>query len=98
MPPPEGSAARIEQQAADWLARQAGGSWSALDQAQLTQWLEASTAHKVAFLRLDAVWRQTQRLKALGAASGRDPHLRDHHRAFTGITIARSRWPPESCW
>lgn len=69
MPPPEGSAARIEEQAADWLARQARGSWSAIDQAQLTQWLEASTAHKVAFLRLEAAWRQANRLKALGVAS-----------------------------
>lgn len=75
MPPPEGSAAQIEKQAADWLVRQSGGSWSAIDQAQLTQWLEASTAHRVAFLRLDAAWQQANRLKALGVAHRpqRDP-------------------------
>jgi hypothetical protein len=31
-------------------------------------WLEASTAHRVAFLRLDAAWQQANRLKALGVA------------------------------
>jgi transmembrane sensor len=66
VPPREGSAAAIEQQAADWLARQGSTSWSATDQAQLSQWLETSTAHKVALLRLDAAWSQANRLKALG--------------------------------
>ena len=69
MPPREGSAAQIERQAADWLAKQARGAWSATDEAQLTQWLEAATANKVAFLRLEAAWQQADRLKALGAAS-----------------------------
>jgi transmembrane sensor len=69
VPAHEDSAAGIEHRAADWLARQASGSWSATDQTQLTQWLEASTAHKVAFLRLEAAWSQASRLKALGAAS-----------------------------
>jgi transmembrane sensor len=67
--PREGSAAQIEQQAADWLARRAGSSWSANDAAQLAAWLDSATAHKVAFLRLDSAWQQANRLKALGAAA-----------------------------
>lgn len=68
MPPRAGSAAQIERQAADWLAKQAGSAWSPADAAQLTQWLEASTAHKVAFLRLEAAWQQANRLRALRGA------------------------------
>lgn len=66
MPPDEDSAAQIERQAADWLARRTGSAWSVADQEQLTRWLEASTANKVAFLRLESVWNQADRLKALG--------------------------------
>lgn len=69
MSPSEDSAARIERQAADWLARQASNAWSATDQAQLTQWLESSTANKVAYLRLEAAWARANRLSALGVAS-----------------------------
>ena len=83
MPPSEGSAAAIEQQAADWLARQASGSWSATEQAQLTQWLDTSTAHRVSFLRLEAAWSQANRLKALGVTSrpARVPRRRTRRRA-----------------
>lgn len=69
MPPREDSAAQIERQAADWLALQAGSNWSATDQAELTRWLEASTANKVAYIRLEAAWNQANRLKALGVTA-----------------------------
>lgn len=61
------SSRQIEQTAAAWLARRDAGDWSERDQAQLDAWLDASVAHRVAFVRLDAAWRQTDRLKALGA-------------------------------
>jgi transmembrane sensor len=61
------SAEQIEELAADWLARREGACWSATDEAQLTAWLQASTAHKVAFLRLEAAWTRANRLKALAA-------------------------------
>lgn len=60
------NSAQIEEQAADWLAKRACVSWSASDEQQLADWLQASTAHKVAFLRLEAAWNQANRLKALG--------------------------------
>lgn len=58
---------RIEQDAADWLARRESGDWRDQDQARLQQWLEADIAHRVAFLRLEHMWTQSGRLKALGA-------------------------------
>jgi transmembrane sensor len=44
----------IEQQAAGWLARKDGDGWSVAEQAQLDQWVGLSTAHRVAWLRLEA--------------------------------------------
>jgi transmembrane sensor len=61
------SSRQIELIASAWLARRDGDEWSAHDQLQLDAWLQESTAHRVAYLRLDAAWRQSDRLKALGA-------------------------------
>jgi transmembrane sensor len=58
---------QIEHDAAAWLARRDGAGWSAADARALDAWLAASTAHKVEFLRLEAAWLQSGRLKALGA-------------------------------
>jgi transmembrane sensor len=61
------SSIRIERAAAAWLARRDAGGWAARDQAEFDAWLAASTAHRVAWLRLQAAWRESGRLKALGA-------------------------------
>ncbi len=61
------SSSQIELLASAWLARRDGSGWSIHDQLQLDTWLLESTAHRVAYLRLDAAWRQSDRLKALGA-------------------------------
>ncbi|MCL1634393.1 FecR domain-containing protein [Luteimonas sp. SX5] len=61
------SSRQIERTAAAWLAQRDGGRWSERDQARLEAWLSASTAHRVAFLRLESAWQQSDRLKALGA-------------------------------
>ena len=58
---------QIELTAADWLARRESGDWSADDGARLEAWLAAATAHRVAFLRLEAAWVESGRLKALAA-------------------------------
>lgn len=59
--------AAIEEVASAWLIRRDSGVWSEDDQARLTAWLEASSLHRVAFLRLEASWEEAARLKALGA-------------------------------
>lgn len=63
----------IEQAAADWIALRsdAGRAWTLGDQAALDAWLAQSTAHQVAFIRLQAVWQRGDRLKALGAGMPR---------------------------
>lgn len=75
----EGSG-QIERRAAEWLARRDGGEWSPADAAALQTWLAAATAHRVAFLRLEAAWNQAGRLKALGAG------------VASGVLPARHQW------
>jgi transmembrane sensor len=58
---------QIEAQAADWLARRDALGWLPADEAALNAWLSRSTAHNVAFIRLEAAWNASQKLKALGA-------------------------------
>jgi transmembrane sensor len=59
----------VEEAAAAWLVRRDAGHWKASDQAELEQWLEASTAHMVAFIRLETAWQRTHRLKSLGGGA-----------------------------
>jgi transmembrane sensor len=65
---------QIEEIAAAWLARRDGDGWSVADQAALTEWLDASTRHRVAYIRLEAAWQQTRRLKALAQCAVRCPN------------------------
>jgi transmembrane sensor len=58
---------QIDAAASDWLIRRESGAWNAADQAGLDEWLNASTLHRVAFLRLELAWEDAARLKALGA-------------------------------
>jgi transmembrane sensor len=57
----------IEETAAQWFVRRQGTTWTADDQARLDEWLQAATAHRIAFIRLDAAWEHSARLQALGA-------------------------------
>ena len=61
----------IEGCAADWIAERdrCGGHLPAERAAALAAWLAASTAHRVAFLRLDAAWQRADRLRALQSAT-----------------------------
>jgi transmembrane sensor len=57
----------IEATAADWFARRESAEWVADDEARLAAWLDESTAHRIAFIRMVSAWEQSGRLKALGA-------------------------------
>jgi len=61
------NSAEIEATAASWFAKREGGDWNAADQAQLEAWLDSSTAHRIAFVRIMTAWERSGRLKALGA-------------------------------
>ncbi|SEM12601.1 FecR family protein [Pseudoxanthomonas sp. GM95] len=63
---------RTERRAAAWLVRRDGEAWDAAAQAELDQWLAQDIAHRVAFLRLEAAWEESGRLKALGAGMAHD--------------------------
>jgi transmembrane sensor len=73
----------IERIAADWLARRDSGTLSLAEEAAFADWLNASVAHRVSYLRLNATWIRTQRLAAL-----------EHRAAFAypfAATAARLR-------
>lgn len=57
--------AAIEKRAAQWRLRQERPDWSAADQAALEAWLEESTAHRVAWLRMEYGWEKVGRLASL---------------------------------
>lgn len=57
----------IEDHAAAWLARRDSGTWSPDDEVEFKQWVSASSARRVALLRMEVVWKETGRLKALSA-------------------------------
>lgn len=58
---------KIEQEAADWLARRDSASWSDTDQQAFDNWLQASSINRAEYLRMEHVWEESLRLKALGA-------------------------------
>ena len=72
---PSAKAQDIEAAAAAWFERREWSEWDAAAQAALEAWLSESTAHRIAFVRLEAAWEQAERLKALGAGAplGRVP-------------------------
>jgi transmembrane sensor len=55
-------AERIEAAAADWLARRDNDNWTAREQQAFDAWLQESTAHRIAYLRLDSAWSGADRL------------------------------------
>lgn len=55
----------IEEQAALWRYRQEQLQWSPAEQAELEAWLEAATAHRVAWLRMSHGWEKVGRLASL---------------------------------
>jgi transmembrane sensor len=62
-----GRAEDIEAAAAAWFERREWSGWGDDDDKALQAWLSESTAHRVAFVRLEAAWERAERLKALGA-------------------------------
>src|SRR5690606_8994575 len=80
---------RIEQRAAEWLSRREQPGWTSADQAALEAWLDADTAHKLAFWRLEHGWAKADRLAALrGGMPLQDAPARPRARR------ARHAWLP----
>lgn len=81
---------QIEARAAQWLAQRESAVWGESDQAQLNEWLEASTLNRVAYLRLEAGWEQANRLRAVGAGlpRGKVPSPADLLKNANASTLA----------
>jgi transmembrane sensor len=63
---PEIVATPEESEAAEWIAvRGSQKEWSSERQAELEAWLARSLANRVAYIRINATWRRTDRLAAL---------------------------------
>jgi transmembrane sensor len=58
---------KIEEAAARWLARRESDSLTDAEQAAFDAWLEQRTEHRIAYIRLEAAWNHSERMRALGA-------------------------------
>jgi transmembrane sensor len=59
---------QVEEAAAAWLLRRESPEWSQADDVELAAWLSAAATHRVSYMRLRSVWRQTGRLKVASGA------------------------------
>jgi transmembrane sensor len=59
--------ARIEEEAAEWLARRDSCRWSEADENAFEVWQSRATANRIAVIRLRTAWQHADRLQALGA-------------------------------
>jgi len=75
MSEPRRSAMELEAEAASWLERRDGDSWSEDDQEKLDAWLK-EPAQRLAYLRLYAAWNYADRLAALRRAPAGQPAAR----------------------
>jgi len=55
----------VDFEAAQWIERRDCTQWTESDEAKFNVWINASAYHRVAFLRLDSGWKNTERLAAL---------------------------------
>jgi len=93
---------KIEQAAATWLARRESSDWSAADESRFVQWQQQATAHRVAVIRLSAMWEEADRLQALGAGVAIDampaPGAWRLSAADLGRPEPRLVWQPPRLW
>lgn len=97
--PQSSGATAIELRAAHWVAIQRNRQgWSEEQQSELDIWLAQSLAHRVAYIRIEATWRRTDRLAALrrpmressGSNSSRKALWMRIAAAFGLVTVAAS--------
>src|SRR5882762_11973961 len=89
------NSAEIEATAASWFAKREGGDWHAADQAQLEAWLDSSTAHRIAFIRVMTAWERSGRLNALGAGVPAGTIPPRGSWGFTPSSIVATPWAPQ---
>ena len=70
---------RLQDEAVTWLVRRDGNEWSQETQTQFDDWLAQSTAHRVAFLRLEAGWEGGKKERHLMALPAYDQCIKASH-------------------
>lgn len=92
---PEFDATPEESRAAEWVAARRNPDWNEAQQAELDNWLAKSVANRVAYVRMDATWRRTDRIAALRKPMRDVPQAAQSRRGrwvrlagFIGITAA----------
>jgi transmembrane sensor len=84
-------AQRIEREASRWLAARDAGNCSAELEAEFDAWLQADIRHRVAFLKLEAAWRRSDRLRELRPLDrAMDPDLLRPARRYGSLALAAS--------
>lgn len=58
-------ALEVDRIASEWLERRAFGPWAESDQREFESWFTESLAHRIAFVRLEAGWKRTERMTVL---------------------------------
>jgi transmembrane sensor len=77
----------IEARASQWLAARDAGALTREQSAELHRWLNADIRHRVAYLRLEATWERTDKLRELQPLDrAMDPDL-------LALPDERRRWP-----
>ncbi len=74
----------VDMKAAEFVEQRDSVSWTEADENRFTAWLDEAPAHRVAFMRLNASWKRTERLVALRTA--------DFKRPVTNVPSS-NRWP-----
>jgi len=78
----------IEQYAGRWLELVALGDMTADEIASFEAWKAQAVAHHVAYVRLEAVWRQTERLAALRRPAVSEPSAKPQNGNWSRIRYA----------
>jgi transmembrane sensor len=82
------NAKEITSLAATWIERSTREDWTEKDQTDLSAWLDKSSAHRIAYWRLDGAWNETYRLAALRSPRS-EPEAEVKGRGFlSGLAIA----------
>jgi len=58
-------ALEVDRIASEWLERRSFGPWTENDQRKFDSWFTDSLAHRIAFVRLEAGWKRTERMTVL---------------------------------
>jgi transmembrane sensor len=82
-----GSAAAIEEHASFWVQKKHFSGWSEADETLLRDWLSQSSAHRIAYIRLDAALMRARRLAALRAPA-EAPVVSPRARSYVGRAAA----------